>query len=154
MKCLLHANSGLFFTPIVSQEVLAEFVSEAVVTGLGTIHRKYSPEDVEAFLAALSPLLDAAIPVGLRAIYPAALQTPNMSVRGLMQRLVGQWPVGMDPAALQTTVASVDPKDLHLAVAALEHMADVVVTSNLTHLEFLSDACSIESPGQFLRRFT
>ena len=41
MQCLLLANSGLLFTPTVSQAVLAEFVSKAVVTGLGSSRRKY-----------------------------------------------------------------------------------------------------------------
>lgn len=153
MQCLLLANSGLLFTPIVSQAVLAEFVSKAVVTGLGSSRRKYTPEEVDEFLCALGPLLDIAVPVGLRAIYPAALQTPSVPVRGLLQRLVARWPVGVERAALQVAVASVDPKDLHLAVAALEHAADVVVTSNVADLAFLSDVCSIEPPGQFLARF-
>ena len=40
-----------------------------------------------------------------------------------------------------------------LAVAALDHAADVVVTGNADHLAFLSDVCAIELPGQFLSRF-
>ena len=152
MRCLLLGNSGLF-APIISQAVLAEFVSKAIVTGLGKAHRRYTPEEVQEFLEALSPLLDRAVPIGLRAIYPAAMQMPNVSVRGLLQQLVARWPADMNPEALQEVVASVDPKDLHLAVAALEQEADVVVTSNVSDLQFLSDVCSIELPGEFLGRF-
>ena len=153
MQCLLLANSGLFFTPIVSQAVLAEFIAETIVKGLGGSRRKYTPDEIEAFLSDLAPLLDAAVPVGLRAIYPAALRTPSIPVRGLLQNLVERWPRDVERTALQETVSSVDPKDLHLAVAALDHAADVVVTSNVVHLAFLSDVCAIELPGQFLSRF-
>jgi hypothetical protein len=81
------------------------------------------------------------------------MQMPNVSVRGLLQQLVARWPADMNPDALQEVVASVDPKDLHLAVAALEQEADVVVTSNVSDLQFLSDVCSIKLPSEFLGRF-
>ncbi len=126
---------------------------EAVGRGLGRKHHKYTPSEIEEFLTNLAPLLDKAVPVGLRAIYPAALRTPNVPVRGLLQQVVERWPRDVARSALRNTVPSVDPKDLHLAVAALDYAADIVVTSNLDHVAFLSDVCLIEPPGQFLNRF-
>jgi hypothetical protein len=153
MKCLLFANSGLLFTPIVSQAVLAEFVSTSVSDGLGAKWRKYTYTELEAFFQALSPLFENAKPVGLRDVYPLALRNPGQDVRRLISDVVAAWPSGVDRSVLQQMAKDVDPKDLHVAVAALEHMADVIVTSNLEHLEFMKGVCEVEPPSVFLDRF-
>lgn len=155
MKCLLLAN-GPFFHPVISQAVLAEFVHSATVRGLGTGSRRriYLYEEVWDFLKALSPLLDNAVPVGLRDVLPDLQRWPYLSISQALQNLAGQWPSATrDPALIASTVAQIDVKDAHVMFAAQEHAVNILVTSNVEHFEILKPVCSVEPPSTFLRRW-
>lgn len=154
MRCLLLANAG-FFVPILSQSVLAEFVRQAVVKGLGSGARRrlYTFDEVERFLAVLSPILGHAQPVGLRDAYPAILRNPGATWREVAASVASTWPSSLPLTALNTSVRGTDPKDWHLVVATVEYSPDVIVTSNEKDVEFLKDICSVERPSIFLKRF-
>lgn len=154
MRCLLLANLGAF-VPIVSQVVLAEFVRQAVVKGLGSGARRrlYTFDEVERFLTALVPLLDRAEPVGLRDAYPLILRNREASLRQIAAAVTARWPENLPAEALQIPVSQTDPKDWHLVVAFLEHRPDIIVTSNVEDLTFLRTYCLVEPPSVFLRRW-
>ncbi|MCY0880068.1 MAG: PIN domain-containing protein [Firmicutes bacterium] len=89
MQCLLLAN-GPFFHPVIAQTVLAEFVHVATVRGIGSgRHRRlYTYDEVQRFLESLAPLLEQAVPVGLRDILPHILRWPYLSLSQALQN----WP--------------------------------------------------------------
>lgn len=150
MQVLILAASGLF-VPLVSKTVLAEFVHCAVSRGISG--RTYEYEDVQRWLEALAPILDRAEPVGLRDLLPSVLRYPRQSVRRVLQGAARQWPPSIPPGALSGPVSEIDPKDLHVFLAAIELQADILVTSNVEDFEALTEICAVEPPSVFLRRF-
>ncbi len=155
MQCLLLAN-GPFFGPVIAQTVLAEFVHVATVRGVGSgrSRRIYTYDDIQRFLESLAPLLERAVPVGLRDILPHIMRWPYLPLSQALQNVAAAWPIGkaatFNPSV---SVSTIDFKDAHVMLAAVEHRADLIVTSNIKDFQFPGSLWQVETPLKFLQRW-
>jgi predicted nucleic acid-binding protein len=155
MQCLLLAN-GPFFDPVIAQTVLAEFVHVATVRGIrsGRNRRIYTYDEIQRFLESVTPLLERAVPVGLRDILPHVMRWPYLPLSHAFQNLVARWPAGeaatFDPSI---RVSTIDLKDAHVILAAVEHRAEIIVTSNTKDFQLPAAPWRVETPREFLRRW-
>lgn len=156
MRILLAGNGGLFYEPVVAQSVIAEFISRAIQgLGHGPSLRRYTPEEVAAFIEALQPLLSpensARVALTVHRISTAPPATPlDVVVKGILRRQI--WHARRKLRGLgHLCLGDVDPKDLHIYVAAVEHHADYLVTSNVSDFPPAIGECRVVRPGEFLQ---
>jgi hypothetical protein len=155
MQYLLLAN-GPFFDPVIAQSVLAEFVHVATVRGVGSGRRRrlYTYDEAHQFLEKLAPLLERAVPVGLRDILTDGIRWPYLPISHAFQNVAASWPT--EKAALfnpSVPISTIDLKDAHVMLAALEHHADIIVTSNTKDFQISAAPWRVETPREFLRRW-
>lgn len=150
MKSLAMAVSGAC-RAVIAEPVLSEFVRKATADGLGRRRRVYDPQDVDAFLRALDPILRSAVRVGVRDVRSQMRQAGGHErIRDVFARAAERWrPI--PPTALLEPVKDID--DAPVMLAAIENDVDILVTSNLAHFAVLQTICSVEAPSTFLGRF-
>lgn len=147
------ANIPLF-VPVISQAVIAEFIHAAITTGLG--NRRYTPEEVAAFLDALGPLLDPAQSSVISVTYKQVVAfPPTTPLASVLLTVVDRWSLDTRLLTLKDrlgsrTISQFDVGDLHVAAAVVEYGADILITSNVSDLSPLRALCNVLHPREFL----
>jgi hypothetical protein len=141
-ELLVRAAGGMPFAGFTTEVVGMEFLRNAYDGfSVGDRQRRFTEEDVEAFLELFVPLFDAA---NIRDSPLGRALTPNHSLHDkplgqVVYELTGRTrpelleDLDQHPAVRSgASVAHFDPFDLHLVLAAIEHGATMICTNNTT----------------------
>lgn len=156
-KLLTLARTGLFFEAIISETVIIEFIINCR-RGIGKKNklRVYTEDEIDRFFATVEPLLshENIVRVGIgKDMYRDAYLNQQIPVQQYLYALFYEKTGEKKDQLLQgldeygKDVSKVDPGDLHIMYAAIEHDCNVIVTHNTDDFPKVLGAIEVFRPG-------
>ncbi|MBE0448074.1 MAG: PIN domain-containing protein [Actinobacteria bacterium] len=152
---LLMLAKGPFFDPIISEVVVYEFINKCRA---GIKGRQFSEEDLDDFWAVIAPLLEPEnierISIGRR--YAGDVKFFGKPIEQVIHEITQRRSSDLLDIARASGLKyqDIDPYDLHLLVAAIEHDCDCICTSNTKDLPSTIGRAIVVKPGKLYRRLT
>ncbi|MDI6817631.1 MAG: PIN domain-containing protein [Actinomycetota bacterium] len=147
-KLLMLARAASFYEPIISEVVVVEFIKHCRL-GIGGI--TYSEEEIDRFWNVVTPLLEPEsierISIGRR--YAEYVKFYVKPIEEVVYELTGRNHSELLDAARASGLkyCDIDSHDLHLLVAAVEHLCDYLCTANVNDRPEGIGAVKVIKPG-------